>query len=426
VLTRPVGKIGNFLSFALIIMAALISLSACAQNGTTGGNSQGQSGSNSQKPVTIGFSASITGDFSADGKALQKGYELWGDSVNKRGGLLGRKVQLKFYDDGSEADQAVTNYQKLIGTDHVDLVFGPFSTLINAPSVRVADRYGYAFLEGAGNGPKVFKQDLKNKNLFAVTLPSETYLEGFVRYILSLPQDQRPKSVAYITVDNPFAVPQVAHAKQLLTAAGVKSVFESQPYPENINDVSPIAKQVVHANPDVVIIGTVGVNDCVNFIKSFKQQHFNPKAFIATAGPDEGAEFTKAVGTDSTEGIFVPNSGWFPGVKNYQNDQFSQEYSAKYGGTAEDINSATVQAYAAGQVLEQAVNQAKSLDNKVLIKTLHEGSFKSLFGDIKFNDKGQNTVGVPYLFQWQGGKLIPVYPDNQAQAKPQYPKKTWV
>jgi branched-chain amino acid transport system substrate-binding protein len=424
VLTRPVGKIGKFLSCALVVMATLLALSACAQNSSAGGNSQNQQ-SGSQKPVTIGFSASLTGSFSADGKSLQQGYELWRDSVNKRGGLLGRQVELKSYDDGSQADQAVTNYQKLIGTDHVDLVLGPFSTLITAPSVRVADRYGYAFVEGAGNGPKVFQQDLKNKNLFAVTLPSETYLEGFVRYILSLPQSQHPKSVAYVTVDNPFAIPQVAHAKQLLTAAGVKSVFESQPYPDTITDVSPIAKQVVHANPDVVIIGTVGVNDCVSFIKSFKQQHFNPKAFIATAGPDEGAEFTKAVGTDSTEGVFVPNSGWFPGVGNYQNDQFTKEYIAKYHGSAEDINSATVQAYAAGQVLEEAVTQSKSLDNKALIKTLHEGSFNSLFGTIKFNDKGQNTIGVPFLFQWQAGKLIPVYPASQAQASPQYPKKTW-
>src|SRR5689334_9995155 len=128
-------------------MAVLVSLSACAQNSSTGGNAQSQQ-PGSQKPVTIGFSAALTGNFSADGKSLQQGYELWRDSVNKRGGLLGRQVVLKSYDDGSKPDQAVTNYQKLIGTDHVDLLLGPFSTLITAPSVRVADRYGYAFVEG--------------------------------------------------------------------------------------------------------------------------------------------------------------------------------------------------------------------------------------------------------------------------------------
>jgi len=421
VLTRPVERIGKYLSYVLIVITILAGLSACAQNGSTSGNQQ----SGSQKSVTIGFSVSLTGDFSADGKALQTGYELWRDTVNKQGGLLGRQVQLKYYDDGSKPDQAVTNYQKLIGTDHVDLVLGPFSTLITAPSVRVADRYGYAFVEGAGNGPKVFQQELKNKNLFVVTLPSETYLEGFTRYILSLAPNQRPKTVAYVTVDNPFAVPQVAYAKKLLSQGGVQTVFESAPYPENTTDVSPIAKQVIHSNPDIVVMGTVGVGDCVSFIKAFKQQHFNPKALVATAGPDEGAEFTKAIGVDSTEGVFVPNSGWYPGVNTYQNDQFTKDYLAKYGGSAQDINSGTVQGYAAGQVLEQAVNQAKSLDNKVLIKTLHDGSFNSVFGAVKFNEKGENVVGAPYLFQWQNGKLLPVYPASQSQASPAYPKKAW-
>lgn len=420
-LTRPVERIGKFLSSALIVITILAGLSACAQNGSTNGSQQ----PGSQKPVTIGYSVSLTGDYSADGKSLQMGYELWRDTVNKQGGLLGHQVQLKYYDDGSKPDQAVTNYQKLIGTDHVDLVLGPFSTLITAPSVRVADRYGYAFVEGAGNGPKVFQQELKNKNLFVVTLPSQTYLEGFTRYILSLPSSQRPKTVAYVTVDNPFAIPQVADAKNLLSQGGVKTVFESAPYPENITDVSPIAEQVIHANPDIVVMGTVGVNDCVSFIKAFKQQHFNPKALVATAGPDEGSQFTNAIGIDTSEGIFVPNSGWYPGVNTYQNDQFTKDYLAKYGGSAEDINSGTVQGYAAGQVLEQAVNQAKSLDNKALIKILHEGSFNSLFGSVKFNDKGENAVGVPYLFQWQKGKLLPVYPANQSQASPAYPKKVW-
>jgi len=174
-----------------------------------------------------------------------------------------------------------------------------------------------------------------------------------------------------------------------------------------------------------VVFGTVGLDDCISFIKAFKQVGYNPKAFIATSGPDEGAVFSKAVGLSTTEGMFVPNSGWYPGVNTYQNDQFTQEYIAKYGGTAQDINSGTVQGYSVGQLLEQAVNQSRSLDNKVLIKTLHDGTFNDLFGPIKFNDQGANIIGVPYLFQWQAGKLIPVYPSSQAQANPEYPKVKW-
>jgi branched-chain amino acid transport system substrate-binding protein len=133
----------------------------------------------------------------------------------------------------------------------------------------------------------------------------------------------------------------------------------------------------------------------------------------------------KAVGTKGTEGVFVPNSGWYPGEKTYQNDQFTQEYLAKYGGKADDISSDAVQGYSAGQILEQAVTQAKSLDNNVLMKTLHESTFNNLFGPVKFDDQGRNTLGVSSLFQWQHNTLVLVSPASQAQVNPEYPKISW-
>src|SRR5947209_20135577 len=106
-------------------MLALLVLSAC-------GGSSGSSTTTSNQPKTpikIGISLSLSGDFSADGKAFQQGYQLWADNVNKNGGLLGRQVQLDILSDASSTTQVVTNYQKLINVDHVDLVLGPFSSL---------------------------------------------------------------------------------------------------------------------------------------------------------------------------------------------------------------------------------------------------------------------------------------------------------
>ncbi len=414
--TYPVGKIGKLLFSVLAVCMILAGLSACSQDSNT----------SNQKPVTIGFTVSLTGDFAADGKAVQVGYELWRDSINQRGGLLGRPVALKYYDDGSDVNRAKADYEKLINTDHVDLLFGPFSTKITAQVVHVADKYGYAFIVGAGNGASVFQQQLQNKNVFVSNLPSETYLDSFSQFLLSLPQDMRPKTAAYVRVDDPFAIPQVNYAEKILNKGGLKAVFDNQkPFEDGQTDMTAAAKTVAQSHADVVVFGTVGLADCISFIKTFKQVGYNPKAFIATSGPDEGAVFSKAVGLGGAEGVFVPNSGWYPGVNTYQNDQFTQEFIAKYGGTAQDINSGTVQGYSVGQLLEQAVNQSRSLDNKVLIKTLHEGTFNNLFGPIKFSDQGANIIGVPYLFQWQAGKLIPVYPSSQAQDNPEYPKVKW-
>ena len=107
-------------------------------------------------PITIGASLSLTGDFSADGQAFQQGYDLWVKDVNAAGGILGRQVKLTILDDKSDPNQVVTNYQTLINTDHVDLTFGPFSSLLTAPASAVAARNGYAFVEGAGGAPSVF------------------------------------------------------------------------------------------------------------------------------------------------------------------------------------------------------------------------------------------------------------------------------
>ena len=95
----------------------------------------------------------MTGDFSADGQAFQRGYQLWASQVNSHGGLLGRQVKMVFLNDSSDPTTVATNYTKLIAQQHVSLVFGPFSTLLTVPAAKVAARYGYAFPEGAGGGP---------------------------------------------------------------------------------------------------------------------------------------------------------------------------------------------------------------------------------------------------------------------------------
>src|ERR1035441_8296819 len=112
------------------------------------------------KPVTIGISLSLSGDFSGDGSAFKQGYQLWADTVNKTGGLLGHKVKLDIVSDASSPTQVVTNYQKLISLDHVNLTVGPFSSLLSLPAARAVARYGFAMVEGAGGAPSVFRAGL--------------------------------------------------------------------------------------------------------------------------------------------------------------------------------------------------------------------------------------------------------------------------
>jgi len=374
-------------------------------------------------PIKIGASLSFSGDFSADGMAFQQGYELWAKDINKAGGLLGRLVQLDIVNDNSSPDQVQTNYQTLITVHKDDLVFGPFSTLLTKPASVVASRYGYAFVEGAGGGPSVFTRGLHN--IFDVSLPVANNLVAFTHYIQTLPSSQRPTSVAYATEDDPFTQPQVDTAKTLFEQEGIKTA-SYQVYPAETTDYNPIADKMIASGAQVVVVGTL-LPDVSAFIQRFKQQHFNPQALIATAGPDQGSQFLKAIGgTQSAEAIMVPNGGWFPQANTPGNAQMVQEYLATYGGNAADISSDVAEGYSVGQVVAQAVTNIKSIDNAKLIAELHAGhTYQTVQGPVKFDDTGQNIAATAYLFQWQSGSLIPVYPANVATAQPVYPKPNW-
>ncbi|MBA2394011.1 MAG: ABC transporter substrate-binding protein, partial [Ktedonobacteraceae bacterium] len=261
-------------------------------------------------------------------------------------------------------------------------------------------------------------------NLFSVSLSATKYLASFVNYVLSLPAAQRPKTVAYVSSDDPFTGPQVETIKPLLEAGGIKTALYDI-YPAETTDYAPIAQKVVNAAADVVIIGSVGVTDCTPFLQTFIHQHYNPKLVVATSGPDQGNAFTSVIGQKNAEGLIVPNDGWWPDAKSFQNAEFIKAFVAKYGGTPDDIGSSSVQAFSVGQVLQQAVNKAHSLDNEKIMQTLRSNTFQSLQGPVKFGSDGQNTADVAYLFQWQGGKLIPVFPNDQAQANVEYPKPAW-
>jgi branched-chain amino acid transport system substrate-binding protein len=396
-------------------------LAACGGSSktTTTNGAAGKSAS----PVTIGASLSLSGDFAADGQAFQKGYELWMHDQNAKGGLLGHPIQLKILSDASSPAQVVTNYNTLIGSDKVPLVVGPFSTLLTAPAARVAARYGYSFVEGAGGAPAVFTEGLHN--VFDVSVPVKLNLVTWAQWIASLPASQRPKTAAYATVNDPFTQPQIPEAQTILQNAGVKTVY-NKVFPMEVSDYTPIAGQVASTHAQAMVLGSVDVPTVSAFIHAFIQQHYTPKAFIATSGPDQGASFVKAVGTGNEDGIFVPN-GWYPGFQKADSQAMVNEYVAKYGGNASGVNADVAEAYSVGQVLTQAVQATHSFDNSKIIAYLHGPvTLDSVQGPVKFNAAGENTAAKTLTFQWQNGTLLQTIPTSTPGSKPPtYPKPAW-
>ncbi|MEV6055805.1 amino acid ABC transporter substrate-binding protein [Streptomyces sp. NPDC052107] len=400
---------------ALTAVAAACALAAtgCATSGSDDAGS-------AHGPLVIGASVSLTGDFADSGQAVQRGYQLWADSVNAKGGLLGRKVQIKIVDDLSSPTQVITNYQNLINQDHVDLVFGPFSSLLTIPAAQVAKRYGYAFLEPAGGGPKVFEQHLNNL-FFVQPAPSTRSGDVFANWILSLPADKRPKTAAYAELDDPFAAPVAESVRAKFEAAGIKTVYK-QVYPAETQDLSPVMSGVAAAHPDVLVGGTQ-TQDAYQQVKALVQLHFNPKFMFQSNGANSPQQFPDKVGAGNTTGV-MSSGDWYPGSTAPGSAGFTAAYLKKYGGTPQKIDNTSAEAYACGQLLEEVAKKTGKLDNVTITQSLHSGSWPTLLGNMAWKADGSPT-GQFSLVQWQGGKLVPVYPAGVARVAPVYPKPNW-
>jgi branched-chain amino acid transport system substrate-binding protein len=410
----------NAIAMGAVALAVGV-LAACS----SGGSSPSASASSPADtgPITIGASLSLTpasGNFTADGQAFEKGYELWAKDVNAHGGLLGRKVVLKILDNQSSPNQVVTDYQTLIGTDHVDLTFGPFSSLLTTPASQVAAHNGYAFIEGAGGAPAVFDaaSNQAAHNTFDVSLPVEDTIMPFVDYIATLPLSQREKlTAAYPMASDPFADPPVQLAQQKLQALKVQTktfTAIANPFPEVPASYPVAAAAVAALHPDIVVLGSTDVPTVQAFMKVFEQKNYTPKMFIAASGPDQGAAFTSAVDPGNATGVMVPD-GWYPGFRNAASQAMVSEYVKRYGGSASDVNADVAEAYSVGQVAAQAIKATGGTDNTKIIQYLHSGvTLQTVQGAVQFNSLGENVAAAAFVFQWQdnGTKFVQVLPQG--------------
>jgi len=383
-----------------------------------GGAATAQNGSNAPD-ILVGISLPLTGNFSADGLAFEKGYELWQSDVNSHGGLLGRQVKLKILNDNSDPAKIAGQYQQLIVDDHVQLTFGPFSSLLTAPASEIVGRYHFAMIEGAGDANVVFldpKGDKKYHNVFSPSLPTQDYMKPFINWVKSLPPGQRPTTAAYPTTNDPVGSPAVLFAKQQLSKAGVKTVYYKQ-----FNEVATTkqepgayhqyAEATASKGAQVVVLGSTDPQTVAVFMKVFEQRKYLPKIFIGVSGPDQGQSFEGLVGKANANDMMVPG-GWDGAYDNALSENMVEEYIAKFGGTAAGVSPDVAEAFSTGEVAADAVEHVHSTNNTAIMKYLHSKNvtLQTVQGPAKFDSLGRNPAAVAFMFQWQNGNFVQVLP----------------
>lgn len=399
-------KITKSIRWASLSTAAVLAATAC------GGPGVGESGGGGDDDViTIGISLPLTGDYSEPGKGVQRGYEAWRDIVNEEGGLLGKQVELKILDDKSSADTVVQDYEALIANDGVDLVFGPFSTRLVVPSGRVASEYGMLFVEPAGAAPEVFEQGFDNL-FYAAPAVADDHYNLLADKILSMPEGERPETVAYAAMDDPFAMGTAYGLKAKLEAGGVETVVD-EVYPPNTTDFSSIAAKIADSKADMVVGGTQ-YQDAVNLIVALQQLDYQPKMAAFSTAPTN-AEFPAAIGK-KVEGILSP-TGYTTQADFPSNIEFVEKYTELNGvPPGED----EANAYTTGQVVAAAVEAVGCAEQgdcqQELIDWLHGNEVETVVGPLSWDEAGR-PQSAHMIQQYVDGKIQIVLPDELAEAE---------
>ena len=381
-----------------------LTLAACVDDGGGGGDGDGGDG-----PIQIGTSLPLTGEFSQPGQAAEQGYEVWKETVNESGGLLGRDVELVVKDDASNQNTIVADYNALISRDKVDLLLGTFSSLLNLPASAVAERNGMLYVEPAGGSPDLFSRGYQFL-FFAQQSTADRQGLVFADWVASLPEDQRPETAAYPTLDDPFAQPVVEGVKEILEEAGIETVYE-ETYAIDTKNFDTIVNAMKNADPDLVVHGAQ-FEDGIGMTRSMLKADFTPDMFFQTNAPSFADQFSDGIGVENTEGVMYAVSH-SPEADTPGNAEFVARYEEMFGGLPPED---AADAYAAGEVLQAAVEEVGSIeDQEALADWLRENEVETILGPLSWNEDGSPT-GDFLIGQWQAGKAEIVLPPEVSTA----------
>jgi branched-chain amino acid transport system substrate-binding protein len=366
---------GNALrAFVAAFIVGLLALSsASAQSGN---------------PIRIGMSLALTGAGASPSKVINTALEIWRDDVNAKGGITGRPVELVIYDDQSTPANVPGIYTKLITVDKVDLLVGPYGTNFVAPAMPTIIQNKKMTLSFTAIG---INREFKYDKYFSMASVGPEGVNAFSKgfFELAAAQNPKPQTVAILAADAEFARSSADGAREELKKHGFKVIYD-QTYPPATTDFAPVMRAVQAANADILFIGAYPP-DNVGIIRAANEIGLTPKMF---GGAMIGMLVTPikvqlgpvANGLIVGENLAASAMDKIPGAAD-----FLKKYSAKAAAAGIDpLGFAWGPfAYAAGQVLDQAVTETKSLDHDKLAAYMHKASFKTVAGDFSFAADGE-------------------------------------
>ena len=385
------------------------------------------------EPIKIGTGMALTGGLAANGKAAILAMKIWEEEINAKGGLLGRPVQLIYYDDQSNPSTVPGIFTKLLDVDKVDLICGDYGTNLLAPAMPVVIQHNMTFFALFGLD---VNREFQYPRYFAMQPaggpnPSAAFSQGF--FEIAAAQNPKPKTLAIMAADAEFPHNAADGARENAKKAGLQIVYDKT-YPPNTTDYSPIVRAVDAVNADVVFSASYPP-DAVGIVRAANEIGLKAKLFGGGLVGLQYASIKQQLGP-MLNGI-VNYDFWepaktleFPGV-----EEFLKKYQAKAASEGVDPLGYYLPpfAYANLQVLQAAVEGTNSLDQDKLADWLRKNTIKTIVGDLAFGSNGEwkearvlqvqfHDVQGSDLDQWKTDvKQTILWPDKYATGKAAYP-----
>jgi branched-chain amino acid transport system substrate-binding protein len=383
-------------------------------------------------PIKVGAGLSLTGGLASPGKQVLMALELWRDDVNAKGGLLGRPVEIVYYDDQSNPNNVPALYTKLITVDKVDLLLGPYATNMVAPAMPVIMQNNKVVISVLAIGINRHFNYPRYFSMIPVGPKGPgAFSDGF--FELAAAQSPKPQTVAIVAADAEFAKTAADAARDNAKAAGFTIVYDRS-YPPATTDFLPVVRAVQAANPDIVFVAAYPP-DTVGIVRAANEINLTPKMF---GGAMIGMLVTpiKVQLGPLANGLVIGESFVrsppfeFPGVA----DLFKR-YQARAAAQGTDAlgHGYVPFGYAAGQVIAQAVEATKGTDHGKLADYIHDNTFKTVVGDVAFGKDGEWTKSRQLFTQFQdvapndleqfraGSKQVILWPAEYKTGKIVYP-----
>jgi len=367
-------------------------------------------------PVRVGYAMARTGPWTGGAQVSQEpNYLLWAEQQNAAGGLnvkgVKHQIELISYDDRSEVETCVRTYEKLMGSDKVDLVLPPWGSNANFAVAPLANRFGYPFLAPTALSKRLV--DMKLPYFFLLLQQPAPMTNALVEMLKA----SGAKTLACIYVDDLFGLENYAALKVALQGSGIQMV-EDKSYPAGVKDLSPVLRSIKGKNPDA-FVGFTYPPDTILASKQAKEVGFNPKFFYASVGTafQLYRNVMTPAGAEGVLGMGSWNSKTSPAAKAY-----FDAHTKKFGGKEPD-RWASGACWAGLEILTHAVAR-NGLDRKAIRDYVAGTTHKTIIGDIRFN--GSENVGTPgTVGQWQNGEFEVVWPKQVATAALNPSKPDW-